>query len=220
MNARTFIAILCTGAAMLTHPPTAAAHRLDEYLQASRIAVGLDRVEVEMDLTPGAAVAPGLIALIDANRDGEISSAEGENYARLVLNAAKLQIDDEPRSLEFVASRFPAIQEMNEGVGVIRVRSVASVAVFPGRHRLFFENTHQPEISVYLANALVPDSDRIQIAAQERDARQHELRFDYSVSPKTAAAWPPSLPWIFCLSALASLWFVARVVRSSAETVR
>jgi hypothetical protein len=36
---------------------TASAHRRDEYLQAARIAVGPDRVRIELDLTPGMAVA-------------------------------------------------------------------------------------------------------------------------------------------------------------------
>ena len=32
------------------------AHRLDEYLQAARLGIDPDRVELQLDLTPGAAV--------------------------------------------------------------------------------------------------------------------------------------------------------------------
>jgi len=31
----------------------ASAHRVDEYLQATRLSIDLDRVEVEINLTPG-----------------------------------------------------------------------------------------------------------------------------------------------------------------------
>ncbi len=45
--------------------------------------------------------------------------------------------------------------------------------------------------SVYLANALVPKSDRIVITAQRRDHAQRELTIDYVLrpGPATAAPW-------------------------------
>src|SRR4051812_45984017 len=45
------------------------AHRLDEYLQAARLGIGTERVELELDLTPGSSVANVIIAGIDRNRD-------------------------------------------------------------------------------------------------------------------------------------------------------
>jgi hypothetical protein len=36
---------------------TAGAHRLDEYLQATRISIGANRIVLQMDLTPGMEVA-------------------------------------------------------------------------------------------------------------------------------------------------------------------
>ena len=50
--------LLCVG---LGRPAPIAAHRLDEYLQAARIAVDVDRVGVELDLTPGVAIAPSVM---------------------------------------------------------------------------------------------------------------------------------------------------------------
>ena len=44
-------------AILLTLGAGAFAHRLDEYLQAARIAVDNGRVDLDLDLTPGAAVA-------------------------------------------------------------------------------------------------------------------------------------------------------------------
>ena len=46
------------------------AHRRDEYLQAARLAVEPDRVELELDVTPGIAVADATIADLDRDRDG------------------------------------------------------------------------------------------------------------------------------------------------------
>ena len=46
------------------------AHRLDEYLQATLIAVEKDRVEVSLRLIPGVAVSSAVIASIDTNGDG------------------------------------------------------------------------------------------------------------------------------------------------------
>src|SRR5215210_2258008 len=43
------------------------AHRLDEYLQATRLAIEPDRVEIALDLTPGIAVAESIVAEIDAD---------------------------------------------------------------------------------------------------------------------------------------------------------
>jgi hypothetical protein len=205
MNTRALIAILCVSGAALLYPQPAAAHRLDDYLQATRISLDLDRVNIEIDLTPGAAIVPNVVALIDTNGDGEISAAESEAYARLVLASAVLEVDGRRQALGLVSSLFPSIGEMNEGVGVIRLRASAErppVAV--GHHVLVYRNAHQPQLSVYLANALVPASDRIRIAGQQRDVLQHELRFDYSVSAGTASFWM-ALSWLIAALGCASV---------------
>ena len=54
------------------------AHRLDEYLQATRVAIARDRIDLEIDLTPGATIAASIATEIDTDRDGRFSPAEGE----------------------------------------------------------------------------------------------------------------------------------------------
>ena len=61
------------------------AHRLDEYLQAARIDIEPDRAEVQLDLTPGVAVAEGVIADIDRDRDGVLSADEKDAYVSRVM---------------------------------------------------------------------------------------------------------------------------------------
>ena len=69
-------------------PRIADAHRLDEYLQGTRISIEPGCIRVEMNLTPGAAVAESVIAAIDQDRDGEISSVESAAYAGGVVSSA------------------------------------------------------------------------------------------------------------------------------------
>lgn len=171
----------------------ASAHRLDEYLQATRLSIDTTRVDVEMDLTAGVALASKVFAWIDANRDGEISSVEGEAYAREVLGSCVLKVDGIAVPLTLVASRFPEFREMSLGEGTIRLRVTAKVPAAPEGHRqISFLNMHRAEVSVYLVNALVPENPRVQIADQRRDAAQHGLTLDYTVtgegrSDRTAA---------------------------------
>ena len=52
-------------AAVITLALPAQAHRLDEYLQATRIDISSNRVDLEMDLTPGVDVASVVLPLMD-----------------------------------------------------------------------------------------------------------------------------------------------------------
>ena len=74
--------------------------------------------------------------------------------------------------------------------------SIGAVAALPalgaGDHRLHYRNVHQSEVSVYLANALVPVTDRVTITRQERDVDQRDLVIAYTLSaaqPASAQAW-------------------------------
>src|SRR5580658_9313359 len=101
--------------------PLAGAHRMDEYLQATRLSIDVERVDMEIDLTPGVAMASEVFGWIDTNRDGEISQAEGEAYARQVLCSVALSVDGLPSSVTLVDARFPALRDMRLGVGTIRL---------------------------------------------------------------------------------------------------
>jgi hypothetical protein len=170
----------------LTSPPLAGAHRLDEYLQATRVSIDVDRVGLDIALTPGASVAPQVLEWIDTNRDGEISTAEGDAYARLMIGSVALSVDGRPEPVTLVDAGFPDARDMRLGEGTIRLRAIARLsATTVGRHRVSYVNSHRPEASVYLVNALAPDDPRIRIADQHRDEAQHGLTVDYSVRPWT-----------------------------------
>ena len=71
MNARG--SLLGVVAALIAAP--AGAHRLDEYLQATALALEKGRIQVEMRLAPGVEVFPVVFADIDRNGDGVASEA-------------------------------------------------------------------------------------------------------------------------------------------------
>ena len=198
MNVRRLVVSFAVLGVWLATPAPAGAHRLDEYLQATRLSIDIERVGLEIDLTAGVAVAPQVFAWIDTNRDGQISNAEEEAYARQVLGSVALSVDGRPAPITLVEIRVPPFREMNLGVGTIRVRATASVsAAAAGRHQISYFNAHRSESSVYLVNALVPTDARIRIAGQRRDRSQHGLTLDYTVSGDA--------PWARTCSLLAGL---------------
>jgi hypothetical protein len=170
---------------------SAAAHRLDEYLQATLIGVTRNGVEVEMQLTPGVAVLPVVLASIDRDGDGRIAADEERAYANRVAREVELRVDGRPAALSLIDSRFPSLQEMREGLGTIRLKLRAEGA---GRE-LRFENRHLPQVSAYLVNCLAAAGDGLIVERQERDESQRSIRFAYSFG-EGAAWWNRGMLWL------------------------
>lgn len=158
------------------------AHRLDEYLQATRIAVATNRIDLSFELTAGVAIAGQLLEIIDQDRDGRISEDEGSAYARRFLKELTMGLDGKAVALNLAAVSFPAVSEMRGGTGVIRIR--ASLPVGPlsaGDHALTLTNGHLPAISVYLVNALRSREPTVEIGQQTRDELQKNYRLKFRV---------------------------------------
>ena len=161
----------------------AMAHRLDEYLQATRVSVATNHIDLSIDLTPGVAIADQLLVVIDKDRDGRISKAETAAYAQLVLKDIRIRLDEKVLALSLVDASFPALHEIKAGLGVIRIKATASVGqLSAGKHALHLTNSHLPAISVYLVNALVPEVPAIRITKQTRDELQKDYRLEFGVS--------------------------------------
>jgi hypothetical protein len=170
----------------------ASAHRLDEYLQAVRVDVRPERVVVELDLTPGASLAPEVLAALDPNADGAIDPSEAEGYAAGVMRRLEMSVDDRRIVASLVSQIVPSVDEVCAGTGVISLVARADVEHPRGRHRLRLSNHYRPDVSAYLANALRPDSRTITIESQTRDPRQQTLTIDYVVDGPAGArgsAW-------------------------------
>jgi hypothetical protein len=162
--------------------PCASAHRLDEYLQATQISVGKDRIVVDIYLTPGTTVAPAILTTIDKNRDGSISSEERVTYGQSVLKSVRLLIDDKPRELSLLSGDYPPMEQMGAGIGMIHLKLATSARTdSEGVHALIFENRFDSGESVYLANAMLPLDRAVTINHQQRDVLQRNLQIDYEI---------------------------------------
>ena len=79
-------------------------------------------------------------------------------------------------------TRFPSFEEMRAGTGTVRIEARAAAVLSPGRHTLRYQNSDRPDGSVYLVNALVPSSPKIEITDQHRDPLQREIRLGFNVT--------------------------------------
>jgi hypothetical protein len=194
--------LAATVALLLALATPADAHQLDEYVQASKISVARDLVRVELRLTPGVKVLPRVLAIIDTNGDGAVSTDEQRAYVDRVRGDLSLMVDGSRLPLHLVALGFPSIAEMKEGLGEIRMdfesalpvggeepsrchperakRVEGSAPRCADRRLLTFENHHLGDVSVYLANVLVPQDTSIRITAQRRSYEQSSFTVEYS----------------------------------------
>lgn len=191
-NRTTVVAIVL--AALASAPVFA--HRLDEYLQASRIAVEPDCVELELDLTPGVSVTPRVLAEIDRDGNGWIDSQEARVYAARVSSEIRVDLDGRTLPLQLTNREYPTIDAMRQGEGAIRLQwTAATPRLAAGSHRLTYRNVHRADIGVYLVNALVPASHRVTIRGQRRDVDQRELVVEYELAADRSdpvAWWIPT----------------------------
>lgn len=158
---------------------TARADRRDEYAQATTIAVVKDTVRGQIRLAPGVLVLRKVLETIDGDRDGVVSLGEQRAYAATVLRDLTLTSDGVRLPLRFVSQKFPDMYLLEEGIGEIIIDFAAPMPAGSGERSLTFANRHQPGISAYRVNALVPQDDDLRIATQERNATRSYYRLAY-----------------------------------------
>jgi hypothetical protein len=177
--------------ALLALPSTAHAHRLDEYLQATLVPIEPGDIRLQMNFTPGVAVAEPIIALIDRDRDGVISPDEAAAYAESLKHDLTVRLDGRDVELNLTASNFPAIPELRSGSGIIQIEfAVHPGPIAAGAHRLSLQNRHLPPVSAYLFNAARPRSGSVHITRQTRNDNQSvgDTAFTVDGPPKPSGA--------------------------------
>jgi hypothetical protein len=172
--------------AVLAVPSAIFAHRLDEYLQATLVAIEPGEIRLDINLTPGVAVAGQVLALIDRDSDGVISTNEAGAYAELVRRDLVARLDGRNVELKLAALNFPDLADLHTGWGIIQLEfSLSPGELAAGGHKLLLENRHLPAASVYLFNAAHPASSSIRIIGQTRNENQStgEIAFEFHPAP-------------------------------------
>jgi hypothetical protein len=157
-----------------------------------------------------------VLSEIDLDENELISGAEARAYSERVLSAIALEVDGIPLRLEFVESTFPTFDSVRKGEGTTRIQAAASLPrLADGPHHLRYRNAYRSDIGVYLANALVPASDRVIIAAQRRDINQRDLVIDYTLSgqPTSTVRRGLSVGVAGALTLIANVWWRTRTRR-------
>jgi len=172
--------------ALLAFPWALSAHQLDEYVQATLVVLEPGEIRLDLNLTPGVAVAQQVLTLMDRDHDGVISTNEGAAYAELVKRDLGVQLDGREVELKLAALNFPEPEELHTGWGIVQMEFSGKPGVLSaGPHHLTLQNRHLPAISVYLFNAARPGSASIQITGQKRNESQStgEIAFDFHHPP-------------------------------------
>ena len=166
--------------------PSLAAHRLDEYLQATVAMIEPEGIRLRINLTPGVDVADQVLAKIDLNRDAIISEKEAATYAESFRRDLVVRLDQSDAGLEVAALSFPEADELRKGRGTIWIEfSVTSTPMVVGAHTLTVENRHLSRASAYLFNAALPKSGSIKIGRQKRSNDQHQGEIEFEVVSPT-----------------------------------
>lgn len=177
----------------LAMPAGSTAHQVDEYLQATRVSLARNRILLEIDLTPGATIASDVIARLDRDSDNTISPIEAAAYGQLVVRDLILKVDERPVAMTLAHVEIASLDALRRGIGAIQLRTVGDLeSGVTGRRQVYFRNNHQPGVSVYLVNALIPEDGDVSVVGQTRNARQQEVRIDYNVGPQ----WPAQILWL------------------------
>src|SRR5207302_9883871 len=106
---------------LLAWPSAVFAHRLDEYLQATIVAIEPERVRLQINLTPGVAVAEQVLAVIDRGGGGVISTNESAAYAELLKRDLGVRLDARNVELRLTEFYFPGPAELRTGLGFIQM---------------------------------------------------------------------------------------------------
>jgi hypothetical protein len=205
------------GAAGLLLSGVASAHRIDEYLQATIVTVQRNRIEASMRLIPGVVVAPTVIAAIDANNDGILSTQEAQSYARHVLGDLSISVDGKKLLPKLISWSFPSPSQMRDGMGEIRITYTVELGEGHPNRVLLLANRHLSAVSVYLMNVVVPEDPDIQILAQKRNQQQSWYEVDYHQEAAVASSPTPGARIQTSLNGLQFASFFRLGVRHIAE---
>jgi hypothetical protein len=165
------------------------AHRIDEYLQATILALETNRAHASIRLIPGVMVAPSIITTIDTNHDGLFSATEKQAYAERVLRDLSITIDGEAMTPQLDSLAIPEASQLRDGLGEIHLEYHVDLPPSAASNRsLIVSNHHLNNTSVYLVNVEVPQDRDLRIVDQKMNAQQSTYELDYVQAAAVAAS--------------------------------
>lgn len=174
---------LLVGAALLLLSLPASAHRLDEYLQATTIALFRNHIALHLRLVPGVEVAEGVIRQMDINRDGILSRAEQQAYISRVTQSLSLALNGQSLVLALNSATFSSLTAMRDGTGVLDLQFTSGASLQNGSNHLTYHNRGTGPETVWLVNCLVPQDPGLHVLRQTRSRNQSDYQLDFTLSP-------------------------------------
>jgi nickel/cobalt exporter len=167
----------------------AAAHSLDAYLQATYLTVTPSTITVELDLSPGVLIAPGVLTVLDGNGDHQVTDAEARSYLEQFLQNVELRVDDQSQPLTLTKVDVPPYRTIQAGYGTLRAFATTptTAPAATGSHRIFFRNGSADDTAAYQVNAFVAKGAPIVLGTQDRSSTQQQATISYWVDASAAA---------------------------------
>ncbi|MFS4438151.1 hypothetical protein ACMA5I_08050 [Paracoccaceae bacterium GXU_MW_L88] len=126
-------------AMLVAAPALAAAHPHSYVDQQVQLSLGMDSAQITVVIVPSANEGEAIFAHLDRDGDGAISDAEASAFARAVLDKAALMADGETVKLENAQIAMPEADAIQGGLGPIRLRADAPLALAPDtEHEIAF----------------------------------------------------------------------------------
>lgn len=191
---RNFLSLAGMAALLLAllHPGGAHAQQRDQVLQSMTVELAPGRLAIQVQVTPGAAMADDLLGLIDLDGDAMISPLEQRYFTSYLRDSWRFKLDGEMLPMRPVSARFPDAGQMRAGNGTIFLAFEAPIPGDDLPHRLLLEQHNAPQIKgrIYRVDTLASHDLRVQLLDQQRNQDQSQYMLDFRIMRAGAVAMP------------------------------
>ncbi|GAA0519273.1 hypothetical protein [Deinococcus depolymerans] len=160
----------------------ARAHPVDEVVQGAYLTLTPTAVELELDITPGSAVAASVTGSLDADHDGRVTAAEARAYATRVLAAQTLTLDGTRARWTLRDVQVPPLANLKVGGDTLKIFAVAPRTQRAGTHALTYTNAYRPAKTQRIANIFLKPGGTLtdRVTAQTRSADLTRLTVQFT----------------------------------------
>lgn len=160
---------------------SAQAHPVDEVVQGAYLTLTPAGVELELDITPGSAVAASVTGSLDADRNGTVTATEARAYATRVLAAQTLTLDGTRARWTLRDVQAPPLANLKLGSDTLKILATAPRTQRSGTHTLSYTNSYAPAKTQRVANIFLKPggalSDRVTGQTRSADLTRLTVQF-------------------------------------------